>query len=38
MKIIFVAAEADPFIKTGGLGEVIGSLCTFLYKLGGPAA
>jgi starch synthase len=34
MKIIFVAAEADPFIKTGGLGEVIGSLCAFLNKLG----
>ena len=34
MNIIFVAAEADPFIKTGGLGEVIGSLCAFLNKLG----
>lgn len=34
MKIVFVTAEADPFIKTGGLGEVMGSLPAFLHKQG----
>lgn len=34
MKIIFVAAEADPFVKTGGLGEVVSSLPGFLQKQG----
>lgn len=34
MKLVFVTAEADPFVKTGGLGEVMGSLPTFLHKLG----
>lgn len=34
MNVVFVSAEADPFAKTGGLGEVVGSLPTFLHKLG----
>ena len=34
MKIVFVIAEADPFVKTGGLGEVGGSLPAFLHKQG----
>lgn len=34
MKILFTASEAMPFAKTGGLGEVIGSLPKELRKLG----
>ncbi|HWQ42895.1 MAG TPA: glycogen synthase GlgA [Desulfosporosinus sp.] len=34
MQIVFVTAEAYPFVKTGGLGEVMGSLPAFLHKQG----
>ena len=26
MNVLFVASEANPFIKTGGLGDVMGAL------------
>lgn len=34
MKILFSATEAYPFIRTGGLGDVIGALSKELGKLG----
>lgn len=34
MKILFVGSEANPFIKTGGLGDVLGSLPKSLVKEG----
>ncbi|MCH4236696.1 MAG: glycogen synthase GlgA [Clostridium tyrobutyricum] len=33
MKVLLVASEADPFIKTGGLGDVIGALPKYLKKI-----
>ena len=34
MKVLFVASEAYPFIKTGGLGDVAYALPKALRKLG----
>lgn len=34
MKILFVATEADPFIKSGGLGDVVGALSKEIASLG----
>lgn len=34
LKVLFVASEAAPFVKTGGLGEVIGSLPAALRSMG----
>jgi starch synthase len=33
-KVLFVASESDPFIKTGGLGDVANALPKYLNKLG----
>lgn len=34
LNILFVASEAAPFAKTGGLGEVVGDLPRYLHTLG----
>ena len=34
MKVLFLTSEADPFIKTGGLADVAGSLPKELVKKG----
>ena len=34
MKILFVASESVPFVKTGGLADVVGALAPVLAKQG----
>ncbi|MEE8404587.1 MAG: glycogen/starch synthase, partial [candidate division Zixibacteria bacterium] len=34
MKILIVGSEMSPLVKTGGLGDVLGSLPAALHKLG----
>ncbi|HBI02644.1 MAG TPA: hypothetical protein DDY49_01270, partial [Paenibacillaceae bacterium] len=34
MKVLFVASESVPFVKTGGLADVIGTLPAALRKQG----
>ena len=34
MKILFVASESVPYVKTGGLADVVGALAPVLAKKG----
>ena len=34
MKVLFISPEVSPFARTGGLGEVVGSLPFALQKMG----
>ncbi|WP_446898093.1 glycogen synthase GlgA [Clostridium sp. LBM24168] len=34
MKVLLAASEAEPFVKTGGLADVIGTLPKYLKKIG----
>ena len=34
MKVLFAVSEAHPLIKTGGLADVAGGLCSALSQLG----
>ena len=37
MNVLFVSPEVSPFARTGGLGEVVGSLPSALKKAGTDA-
>ena len=34
MKILFTASECVPFVKTGGLADVVGALAPVLVRMG----